>query len=396
MLNNKNAIVNYSDKIGQELVSLEAISNKVQAIRDELLVLQERTIESSDATKAANEVEYTTEQEDCWSDKFLGYVNSGLNRYLVAGKIYEMVFEDAAMVGEHLQLLIKLYENSKNDYKYNYSNLAGLIVQDYKVGSKEFEEFAKRAYGVPFDCLIQVDVIRIKEVEGFTALKRNAKGRLVVDLENFFPDQSPCTPAWVFSERLSEEIDNNNKILKCNRVKNSSNVDVTEIEYWRDWYDKDFSKKELVGFVEADLSKHLVVGVKYNFIIGPVHCVGDLLQMVVLLYENVQDGDSFVFERPLGLLVENYRVGNRDFLQMAKAVYDPPIDMLIEVNVDEIAKANGGICLKESNGKLRLDWSKFDPYTMPFNRIWDYSNELYDQIEANNRSQKQDLRKKVA
>lgn len=383
MLNNQKAIVNFSNEITQELASIEAINDKLQAIRDELLALQERTIESSDATKAANEVEYTTEQEDCCDDKFLGYVNGGFDRYLVTGKMYELEFVDVAIVGEHLQLLIKLFENAKDDYKCSYSNLAGLIVQDYKVGSKEFEKFAKRAYGVPFDCLIQVDVTRIGEVTGFTALRRNDKGRLVIDLDKFFTEQSPCTPAWDFSEYLSEEIEQNNKNLKPKNTEISSNFLVTKMEYWNDWYEEDFGKKELVGFVEAGLSKHLTVGKEYNFEIGPVHCVGGLLQMVVLLYEKATDGDQFLFDDPLGLLVDTYRVGSNDFVQMAKAVYNPSINGIVEVYEEEIGKASGSIFLKEKQGKLCLDWSKFNPYKMPINRSGDYSNELYDQIEAN-------------
>lgn len=118
--------------------------------------------------------------------------------------------------------------------------------------------------------------------------------------------------------------------------------------------------------------------------------------MVVLLYEKATDGDQFLFDDPLGLLVDTYRVGSNDFVQMAKAVYNPSINGIVEVYEEEIGKASGSIFLKEKKGKLCLDWSKFNPYTMPINRSGDYSNELYDEIEANYKGQERNGDMKVA
>lgn len=160
------------------------------------------------------------------------------------------------------------------------------------------------------------------------------------------------------------------------------------IYYWTDWREGKKGDAQFVGFAEFYLSDKLVAGKKYGFEVGPVVLVGEQLQMVVMLFEPEGGLYSYKYDLPVGLLVQTYKVGTPEFVEMLHHVYDPPFPMLVEISTRDISDANGTITLKkDANGKLALDWGTFDPEQTPCGEAWAFSENLsaeMDEVERDN------------
>lgn len=145
-----------------------------------------------------------------------------------------------------------------------------------------------------------------------------------------------------------------------------------DFQYWWTW-NKNHDNKNFAGFVECDGSKYLVAGKRYGFAIGPTALIGDRLQLVVKLDAFDEKTGEDDFERPVGILIEEYIVGSDAFKEMAIAVFAPIDDILIEVDMEQIPEAFGTICLKECDGKLHLDWHTCEVESSPISRARDFN-----------------------
>lgn len=149
--------------------------------------------------------------------------------------------------------------------------------------------------------------------------------------------------------------------------------------YFWDWHKKNPS--QFVGFVDYYMPSNLKADVWYGFTIGPVALIADRVQLVVLLFEATEDGSYWYDDRPAGLLVEDYKIGSEEYLEMIRSVYAGGWETLVAAYTDEIADAFGTIRLKEKDGKLCLDWKSFDPEQTPISEAWEAGMYLADRIK---------------
>lgn len=167
----------------------------------------------------------------------------------------------------------------------------------------------------------------------------------------------------------------------CNEEE--SMFDDPRYNYWYDWRNE-YDKKNFAGFAEWMMSKNLKCGKRYGFAIGPTAIFGDKLQVVVILFECGEDEYYCDCEVPAGMMVDEYIIGSEEYKKMAVRVYAPLHEMLIEVNLDEIPQTFGTICLKESDGKLHMDWDTFEPNQTIGTRSEEFSELMVERMEQKN------------
>lgn len=139
-------------------------------------------------------------------------------------------------------------------------------------------------------------------------------------------------------------------------------------------------ENQSVGYLECGLSCNLKADKAYGFCIYDAMLVGNNLQLVVQFYEATTDGRYSNNGRPVGLIVQNYRVGSFEYREMVEAVYSPPFPMLIAVNTDEFEDVIGAIKLKECQDTLTLDWRTFIPVQTPCSNKWDFSKKFIEEM----------------
>lgn len=177
----------------------------------------------------------------------------------------------------------------------------------------------------------------------------------------------------------SVEVADEDKIEVIKTETGGSVLDDEKSDFIWNWGKKHSS--QFVGFVDYYMPTNLKSGVRYGFTIGPVALIGDRVQLVVLLFEATEDGYDWYKNRPAGLLVEDYRIGSGEYLEMIRSVYAGGWETLIAAYTDEISDAFGTIRLKEKDGKLCLNWSSFRPEQTPVSEAWEFGMFLAERIK---------------
>lgn len=140
-------------------------------------------------------------------------------------------------------------------------------------------------------------------------------------------------------------------------------------------------KNQFAGFVEYGLSDNLKAGKVYSFCIHTAKLINTDLQLVVLLYAATQNDRYADKDKPEGLMVQNYRLGSFEYLEMVEAIYSPPFPMLVAVKTNDIEDVFGAIELKEYKGKLHLDWQTFCPEQTPCGSEWYFSKRFLAEMQ---------------
>lgn len=149
-------------------------------------------------------------------------------------------------------------------------------------------------------------------------------------------------------------------------------------DFWFRW-PKRFARN-FAGFVDYDMPSKLSVGKRYGLSIGPVALIGEHIQLIAMLFLK-EDWEDDTLDAPAGLLIEEYQIGTENFKDMAIGVFAPWHESIISVDVERIRDAFGTICLKEVDGKLRLDWHTFAPEQTPQSEAFYFGWRLADRIK---------------
>ena len=185
----------------------------------------------------------------------------------------------------------------------------------------------------------------------------------------------------MFEKEVKNEVADMAEVLKVTKVLN--NQDVVDDDPWAFWnqWREGCDDKTFLGFVDDGMPQNLVAGKTYGFEIGPVALVGDCLQMLVMILEATDDGRYVYDDRPVGLLLECYKLGSEEFKEMARGVYAGGYKTIIDVHIDRIGEAYGTIEVKEKDGKFALDWRKFVPKITPCGEGFMFCEHIAEKIE---------------
>lgn len=135
---------------------------------------------------------------------FAGFVNYDMPNRLSIHKRYGMSIGPVVFLGDRIQMLVLLFEkedwdNNCNDYP------AGLLIEDYKVGSAEFDEMVTSVFAPWHESIISVEVDRINDAFGTIGLKR-VGGKFKLDWRSFDAEQTPQSQAFEFSWSVADRI----------------------------------------------------------------------------------------------------------------------------------------------------------------------------------------------
>lgn len=144
-----------------------------------------------------------------WSKKhpsqFVGFVDYYLPSNLKADVWYGFTIGPVALLADRVQLVVLLFEATEDGCDWYENRPAGLLVEDYRIGSEEYFEMIRNVYAGGWETLVAAYTDEIADAFGTIRLKEK-DGKLCLDWKSFYPEQTPVSEAWKFGMYLAERI----------------------------------------------------------------------------------------------------------------------------------------------------------------------------------------------